>query len=177
MFIHKNYTARVYASSACETQESQKEEMEGGKHENTTRFHNKTKNQKCHLFFLLDIPVAACLCYHSSLSPQNGLSFKIECVRPSTEPHQSINPRLPLPLSIHQINARSLPTTATTSQTDPSPSHEPRAAYECWRSTETTDLKANHSGMSSPPRSIWRNLVPESFLMLSLASLARWAVT
>ena len=32
------------------------------------------------------------------------------------------------------------------------------------RSTSTTDLKANHSGISSPARSIWRNLVPESFL-------------
>ena len=40
------------------------------------------------------------------------------------------------------------------------------------RSTSTTDLKANHSGISSPARSIWRNLVPESFLGLAPDSLA-----
>ena len=49
--------------------------------------------------------------------------------------------------------------------------------FWCSRSTLTTDLNANHSGMSSPPRSILRNLVPESFFTLSPFFSATSAVT
>merc|ERR1711935_312541 len=44
------------------------------------------------------------------------------------------------------------------------------------RSTSTTDLKANHSGTSSPARSFLLNSVPDSFIGLipcALASSAR----
>merc|ERR1719446_1074129 len=50
------------------------------------------------------------------------------------------------------------------------------AYFHSARSTSTTDLKANHSGISSPARSIWRNLVPESFFTSRPFSLASSAV-
>ena len=43
--------------------------------------------------------------------------------------------------------------------------------------TLTTDLNANHSGMSSPPLSICRNLVPDNFFSSRSFSLASSAVT
>ncbi len=51
------------------------------------------------------------------------------------------------------------------------------AALACWRSTSTTLLKANHSGMASPERSICLNFVPLSFLMLRPSFLACSAAT
>merc|ERR1719327_600389 len=46
------------------------------------------------------------------------------------------------------------------------------AHFHSARRTSTTDLKANHSGISSPSRSILRNLVPESFLTSRPCDLA-----
>jgi hypothetical protein len=43
--------------------------------------------------------------------------------------------------------------------------------------TWTTDLKANHSGMSSPARSALRNLVPDRFSLCSPSRSATSAVT
>ena len=51
-----------------------------------------------------------------------------------------------------------------------------RAHFHSARSTSTTDLKANHSGISSPARSILRNLVPDSFITSMPFSFASSAV-
>ena len=56
-------------------------------------------------------------------------------------------------------------------------SSNPRSHLVCSRSTSTTLLKANHSGIGSPPRSIFRNFVPLSFFSVRPFSLATSAVT